>query len=444
MNARGAIAVIAVALVGGVTAGGCAGASADAVTTINFWGLGREGEVVAQLVPEFERRNPGLRVRVQQIPWTAAHEKLLTAFVGDATPDVAQLGNTWIPEFVALDALVPLDDRVAASAVVDRADYFAGIWDTNVIADTTFGIPWYVDTRVLFYRSDLLDSVGYATPPATWAEWRDAMERLRARMSPRQYPALLPINEWPQPVALALQLGSPLLRDGGRYGAFSDSAFRTAFTFYVGLYRDRLASAISNTEISNRYQEFARGNVAMMITGPWEIGEFGRRLPPELQDSWMTAPLPEPDSLTPGVSLAGGASLVIFRRSRHQDAAWRLVEYLSEPEQQLRFYELTGDLPARRAAWRDSVLAGNRYARAFRTQLENVRPTPKVPEWEQIATVIAEQLEQAVRGGKPVPVVLAALDRSVNAILEKRRWLLDRGAIEPAAPVGATAGTVPR
>lgn len=158
----------------------------------------------------------------------------------------------------------------------------------------------------------------------------------------------------------------------------------------------------------------------------------------------MTAPLPEPDSLTPGVSLAGGASLVIFRRSRHQDAAWRLVEYLSEPEQQLRFYELTGDLPARRAAWRDSVLAGNRYARAFRTQLENVRPTPKVPEWEQIATVIAEQLEQAVRGGKPVPVVLAALDRSVNAILEKRRWLLDRGAIEPAAPVGATAGTVPR
>lgn len=447
---RAASVLLAAVLSGGAAAGGCARADAGSVTTIDFWGLGREGEVVAQLVPAFERLNPGVRVRVQQIPWTAAHEKLLTAFVGDATPDVAQIGNTWIPEFAALDALAPLDARVMSSAAVDRADYFGGIWDTNVIADTTFGVPWYVDTRVLFYRSDLLDSVGYARPPATWAEWRDAMERLRARMSPRQYPALLPINEWPQPVALALQRGSPLLKDGGRYGAFSDSAFSDAFAFYIGLYRDRLASSISNTEISNRYQEFARGNLAMMITGPWEIGEFGRRLPPELQDDWMTAPLPAPDSVSPSISLAGGASLVIFRRSPHQDAAWRFVEYLSEPAQQLRFYELTGDLPARRAAWRDSVLAGNRYARAFRTQLENVRPTPKVPEWEQIATVIAEHVEQAARGGRPVPEVLASLDRTVNAILEKRRWLLDRGAIAPttptapASPVRAVGDTVAR
>lgn len=433
MNVRRAAgAIAAVALLGGAAAGGCAGADAGTVTTIDFWGLGREGEVVAQLVPEFERLNPGLRVRVQQIPWTAAHEKLLTAFVGDATPDIAQIGNTWIPEFAALNALAPLDARVATSSSVDRADYFDGIWDTNVIADTTFGIPWYVDTRVLFYRSDLLDSVGYATPPATWAEWRDAMERLRERMSPRQYPALLPINEWPQPVALGLQRGSPLLKDGGRRGAFSDSAFSEAFTFYIGLYRDGLASSISNTEISNRYQEFARGNLAMMITGPWEIGEFTRRLPAELQDDWMTAPLPAPDSTTPGVSLAGGASLVVFRRSAHQDAAWRFVEYLSEPARQVRFYELTGDLPARRTAWRDSTLAGNRYARAFRTQLERVLPTPKVPEWEQIATVIAEAVEQAARGGRPVPRVLASLDRTVDGILEKRRWLLDRGAITPA------------
>src|SRR5437879_2230508 len=62
---------------------------------LKFWGLGREGEVVAQLMPEFERRT-GIRVDVQQIPWTAAHEKLLTAYVGETTPDLAQMGNTWI------------------------------------------------------------------------------------------------------------------------------------------------------------------------------------------------------------------------------------------------------------------------------------------------------------------------------------------------------------
>ena len=59
--------------------------------------MGREGEVVAELIPQFERDNPGIRVEVQQIPWQSAHEKLLTAFAGRVTPDVAQLGSSWVP-----------------------------------------------------------------------------------------------------------------------------------------------------------------------------------------------------------------------------------------------------------------------------------------------------------------------------------------------------------
>ena len=87
---------------------GCGGGDPEG-TVVEFWALGREGEYVRSLVPAFEARHPGVTVRVQQIPWSAAHEKLLTAFVGDALPDVIQLGNTWIPEFVQLGALEPLD-----------------------------------------------------------------------------------------------------------------------------------------------------------------------------------------------------------------------------------------------------------------------------------------------------------------------------------------------
>ena len=97
----------------------CRGVEAGEQVTRGFWGMGREGEVVQELVRDFERAHPGVRVRVQQIPWTAAHEKLLTAHVGDATPDIAQLGNTWIPEFVALDALEPLDRWLSRSTTMD-------------------------------------------------------------------------------------------------------------------------------------------------------------------------------------------------------------------------------------------------------------------------------------------------------------------------------------
>jgi len=386
--------------------------------------MGREGEVVSQLIPAFEREHPGIKVDVQQIPWSAAHEKLLTAFVGDATPDIAMLGNTWVPEFVALDALEPLDARVAKSSDVTRADYFPGIWSTNVVDGATYGIPWYVDTRVIFYRSDLLANAGYDRMPTTWATWREAMQKIKSNMSAKQYPLLIPITEWPPPVIFGLQAGSPLLRDDGRYGAFSQPPFRKAFDFYVGLFHDRLAPALSGTEISNLYQEFGRGNIAMYISGPWQIGEFTNRLPKALQDNWMTAALPGMSG--PGVSLAGGASLSLFRSSTHKREAWLLMEYLSRPAIQLSFYTLTGDLPARRESWRDTALVNNRYARAFRDQLDRVVPTPQVPEWEQIATKVLEHGEQAVRGRLSMDQALAALDHDVDGLLEKRRFLMNQ------------------
>ena len=106
--------------------------------------MGREAEVVAELLPAFKARHPQIEVRVQQLPWTAAHEKLLTAYAGGSLPDLCQLGNTWLPELTALDALEPLDAR-ARDARIDTADYYAGILDTNRMptagGDRLFGLP---------------------------------------------------------------------------------------------------------------------------------------------------------------------------------------------------------------------------------------------------------------------------------------------------------------
>ncbi len=405
---------------------GC-GRGGGGPVTLRFWAMGREGEVVQELVRDFERANPDVRVDVQQIPWSAAHEKLLTGYVGRATPDVAQLGNTWVPEFAALRALAPLDARIAASAALAPEAYFPGIWETNRVDGVVYGVPWYVDTRVLFYRRDLLARAGYDSVPGDWAGWRDAMAAIRRQGGADARAILLPINEWVPAIVLGLQAGSPLLAAGGTRGAFARPEFRRAFDFYLGLFRDGLAPPVANTEVANVYQEFARGAFAMYITGPWNLGEFARRLPPELQDAWDTAPLPGPDGPASGVSLAGGSSLVVFRGSRHADAAWRLVEHLSRPEVQVRFFELTGDLPARREAWERAGLPRQPRVRAFWTQLQRVVPTPMVPEWEQIAFYrVQERVEQAVRGALPPDSALARLDRDTDRILEKRRWLLAR------------------
>ena len=390
--------------------------------------MGREGEVVQELVRDFEREHPGVHVQVQQIPWTAAHEKLLTSHVGRATPDVAQLGNTWIAEFAALQALEPLDPWLAHSDEVRPNAFYPGIWATNVVEQMPYGVPWYVDTRLLFYRKDLLRQAGYDSIPQSWEGWRRAMHALKRKVGEKRYAIFLPVNEWTQPMIFGLQAGSPLLAGNDTRGDFSGPEFKRAFRFYVDLFKEGLSPPVANTEIANTYQEFERGYFAMWITGPWNLGEFRRRLPESLQDDWATAPLPGPSGASSGLSMAGGSSLVVFKGSKHKGEAWQLIEFLSRPEQQVRFYRLCGSLPARTAAWQDSTLANDPMLTAFHTQLERVAPWPMVPEWEQIAIRLQELAERGVRGRTPADSVLAELDRDVDRMLEKRRWLLARRA----------------
>ena len=173
---------------------------------------------------------------------------------------------------------------------------------TNEIDGEPYGVPWYVDTRLVFYRKDLFERAGYDTFPTTWASWMDAMDKVKGIVGPDRYPIFLPTNEWNVPMLLGLQNGSELLRDGGRYGDFSGEAFREAFHFYANLFREGYAPTGAQTQVSNVYQEMARGFIAQFITGPWNLGEFARRLPDSLQSAWATAPIPGPDG--PGTSLA--------------------------------------------------------------------------------------------------------------------------------------------
>jgi len=399
---------------------GCTARHADALV---FWTFGPEGEAVAQLLPDFERTHPDIHVEVQQLPLSAAHQKLLTAIAGNTTPDMAQLGNTWLPELVALHALAPLQQRVAASTAVAPPDYFASIWATNVSDGQLYGIPWYVDTRLLFYRSDLLKQAGFDAPPRDWVQWRRMLAAL-SHPGRKVYGILLPTNEYEQLLSLALQQPDPLLRDGDRYGNFESAGFKRALTFYLDTFRLRQAPVVTNVEVSNPWEEFGRGTYAFYLSGPWNIGEFRKRLPAAEQADWSTAPLPGPDG--PGAGLAGGASLVVFRASKRQRAAWALIEYLSQPEVQQRFYRLTGDMPPRRSSWNSPLLRDDAQARAFRDQLERVKPTPAVPEWERIAVMMQQVAARAVAGELTVDQAAAEMDRQADRILAKRRWLLDR------------------
>ena len=415
---RETIAMMAAAAGTGLT-GGCSlrGTPGE----LRFWAMGDEGGKVPQLMPTFEAANPGLKVVVQPLPWTAAHEKLLTAYVGGSLPDVSQVGNTWIAELAAIGALAAVP--AAQSGLL--TDQFAAVLDTNRVGGTVYGVPWYVDTRVQFFRRDLFAKLGLVEPPSKWADWKVALHGIKRIAGPGNYAILLPLNEFEQLLTFGLQQDEPLLRDHESRGNFESAGFKAALAFYKSLFDEGLAPVATSSQISNIWNEFAKGFYSVFVSGPWTIGDLKSRLPVSFQSSWATSVMPGPNG--PGASAPGGASLVVPKTARDPAASWRLIDYLTRPAVQSRFQQIAGSLPSRRSAWAAPALARDANVQTLARQLDIARPLPKVPEWERIATELQIVAEAMVRGQHTVDAAAAEMNRRTDRLLAKRRWMLERG-----------------
>lgn len=396
----------------------------DEVVVIKFWAMGSEAEQITKIMPEFEKKYPNIKVKVQQIPWTAAQEKLITAFASDNTPDICQLGNTWIPQFAALNAIIDLSEFIAKSKIIKPEYFFSGVWETNIIDNKIYGIPWYVDTRLMFYRKDVFQKAGFNEPPKNWKELYQLCKKIKDLNDDKEkYPIFIPTNEWNTFIIFGLQAGAELLTDNNTLGNFNSKEFKESFDFLIKFHKENL-TPLGMMQVTNVYQAMAEEYISIYFSGPWNIPEFKKWMIGNLSDKWSTAPMPGYKNEYPGLSLAGGSSLVIFKNSKYKKEVWKLIEFLSEPEIQLKVFKLTNNLPSVVNAWKDSSLSEDIYMKAFYLQLQNVVPTPKIPEWEQIVySKLQQYAEFAARGVITTEEALIKLDEDVNRILEKRRWM---------------------
>ena len=387
---------------------------------IDMWAMGAEAEKFPLLLATLPRAGQP-QVRVQPLPWSAAHEKLLTSYAGGSLPDMGQVGNSWIAELAAIGAILPIPH--ALQPIVNGQ--FGGVVDTNRIDGKLMALPWYVDTRLQFYRKDMFQAAGFAAPPDRWDDWKRALHAVRQHQGGKGFSILLPINEYEHLTQMALSAGAGFLTADGTRGAFRSPEFRSALAFYKSLFDEKLAPIAGAAQISNVWNEFARGYFAVYPSGPWTIGDMKSRLPPALQSSWATAPFPGPDG--PGRSTPGGSSLVVFAHARDPAVAWRLVTDLLTPASQAKLQSLTGDLPPTRAVWDQAGLTADPVTEAFARQLDRTTALPKVPEWERIATEMQTVAELAVRGTVSLDDAVTDMDRRADRLLEKRRWMMNRG-----------------
>ena len=385
---------------------------------LRLWAMSYEGDYAPLLIPAFTART-SIAVEVQSLPWTAAHEKLLTANAGGAMPDVVMLPNGWVGEFAMIGALRPVTD----AGLID--DMFDGVRATVNYRGQAWAVPWSVAPQVQFYRRDIVEAAGQAAPPADWAAWRQFGLALKRRR-PDDYYVLLCLDWYDALFTFAGQAGATLLRDRDTRGAFRSPEFRQALRFYKALFDDGLAPVALSTEVQDPVAAFAQGYFAIYPSGPSLLLDLRRRAAELPRARWATARMPGPHG--PAAASGVSAALAVSRHATRPEQAWALVRHMTSATSELRFQSLIGNLPARRSAWGSPQLA-DAVLRPFAEQLRQPAAGPNIVEWERVRAEVQVLAERVVRGRLGLEDGLAEMDRRVDAVLAKRRALVDAGAI---------------
>jgi len=397
------LAILAIALSGILAGcGGKSGEDKDGNKTLSVWAMGGEGKLLGEMTEKFEKDNPGIKVNVQAIPWESAHDKLLTAVASGNGPDVLQLGTTWVAEFADAGALLDLTEYMADYPDFEAENYFEGAQSSMKYDDQVIGIPWYVETRTMYYRTDLLEEVGYSEPPATWDELKDAATKLSAT-GDDIYGLDIDLNDQVTPFIFAWQNGFEFDEANPD---FNTPEFKGGIEYYTSYFEEGISSKSPGIDI---VQAFKDGKKPIFFSGPWMINVFNDQAP-ELEGDWSVATLPAKEN---NLSSIGGANFTIFHNSEMVEESLDFIAYMNEVDTQLEWMEKSNTLPSRLEAWEAPELADDEMYATFGEQLKSSQGAPQIKEWERVAQELLSSIERINSG--------VNLDEEIESFNEKAK-----------------------
>lgn len=404
-TARTAVAVVAVAGLALSLAACSTPAPQEPTGPLTVWVMGDSGANFETLVA-----GSGIAVNVVAIPWDSIDEKLTTAVASGKGPDIMQVGLSKLRTFADAGALLPLDDLLADHPGLATSNFPAGVAGTATsVGGKIVSVPWTSDTRVLFTRTDILAANGINSPPATWKELR-ADAKILAGRGKGQYGYYIPQWDAPLPIEMTWSNGGDVIDSTGNVN-FDSTAFQSAVDTYTGLYAD--GSVPTNGDFDQQ-QGFISGVAPMLVSGPY-LGKGVTTAAPELAGKWQASPLPSGDSGS--VSLFAGSNLGVWFNTDKKQQALTLLEYVDQPQQQLAWYTMTGELPTATAALGDSTLNSDPNVKVYTDQLKTAKVLPLVSNWDgAVGTALLNALNSVVLTGADRKTALAAFFAATNTL----------------------------
>lgn len=382
----------------------------------------------------FLNANPELTITTTVVDWGAAWRKLTAAATTGDAPDIAQLGTSWVGAISYMDALEDLTHHI------DWSKFQESVLDTTGLlgSDKKTAVPWFAETRVIFYRKDACERAGVnpETDFATWDKFKEALRKLNnIEIDGVRLPALgMPgKNDWNVLHNFAPWIygaGGEFTSEDGKEVKINSPEALQGIKFYSELALEGLMDRASLEKSTNDVEAaFANGAYAVSILGPWNIATLEKNKNDgvnDLIDKIGVALIPEGPAGRK--AFLGGSTISVFKSSKNKEASIALCDYLSDKEAQIAYAKITGNLPTNKEAYEDPSISDHKFLKVFKEQMKYAKAYPSIASWGPAENYLKEGLTKiwdnvmGINGAYDYEVTKKAVDEiaeKINSVIEE-------------------------
>ncbi|MFJ4286857.1 extracellular solute-binding protein [Paenarthrobacter nicotinovorans] len=385
--------------------------SSPAKGTLEFWAPGADGAQLPELWKKFQADNPDVKINMTQIPSADFASKMTAAIAAGTVPDAVFVTTEEQPGVLATGGFAPVPKDL-----VNHSDFFDASWKSSVVNGTSYGVPWYTYAQTFQYRKDLADAAGVKAP-TNWNELTTFAETLKNKgvQDPIALQVGYDIYTAQELNVFAKQNGGGLLAEDGKKWTINTPTNVKALEYWSSLIKDGLASA-DGPGFLDQVPYFTKGTNAGELNGPWFPGWLDQANGAGWSTSHLAMAVPAAGPSGDLSSSVGGGSLFVFKGAKNADAAWKLIRYMAQPDTQVQWYKLFGNLPANSTAWNDPTVANAPNLNIIRKSIEVGTTIPNASTWGEVGKTIASQMEQVARGKISAQAALEAAQSQADSI----------------------------
>ncbi|MFB6980682.1 ABC transporter substrate-binding protein [Streptomyces scopuliridis] len=349
-----AVAAVSLTAVLALTATACgddgsggSGSEGSGKGEITLWdnNTGERREIWAQIIKDFEKENPDIKVKYVGLPIDQVQAKYDTAIEGGGLPDVGGVGTAYLSNLVVRDVLEPVGDRIDAGplkgklvpALVDSVKAAGGR------GDTMYSVPTSTNNGTLWYRTDLFSAAG-VEPPTTWEKFYAAAEKL-TKGGKNQFGYTIRGGAGSIAPAMDAMYGQSGITSfwNGDKTTVNDPKNVAALEKYVALYKKVTPSADVNNDFIKMVAQWDNGTIGMLTHNLASYQDHVKALG---KDKFKGLPYParEDGSRVQVSNPVDGLGL--FKNSENKAAAWKLIEFAASHTSNSAWNASAGSIPA--------------------------------------------------------------------------------------------------